>query len=221
MPAETALRPRRLFIAGSTGATGRTLLRIAGSHRSELLAHRRPHREVEPGRDGEAVFPLDDQKSLVDALRVCTTVVQLIGTMRKRFASGDTYETSDIGTTRSLVDAAKVAGIDHVVLLSSVGAGKPMGAYLQAKAKAEALVRESGISYTIFRPSAFMGEGHSIPGITVTLTKMLGMDRYRPIPIEDLARAILYTGLLRAPLNAEIEGAALWKVVEAARTGLE
>jgi uncharacterized protein YbjT (DUF2867 family) len=221
MPAETALRPRRLFIAGSTGATGRTLLRIAGSHRSELLAHRRPHLEVEQGREGEAVFPLDDQESLVDALRGCSTVVQLIGTMRKRFAAGDTYDSSDIGTTRSLVDAAKVAGIDHVVLLSSVGAGKPMGAYLQAKAKAEAIVRESGIPYTIFRPSAFMGEGNSIPGFTVTLTKIFGMDRYRPIPIEDLARAILYTGLQRAPLNTELEGAALWKVVEAARTGLE
>ena len=90
----------------------------------------------------------------------CTTVVQLIGTMRKRFAQGDTYESSDVGTTRQLVAAATEAQIDHFVLLSSVGADKPMGAYLKAKAEAERIVFDSGIPWTVFRPSSFDGGGH-------------------------------------------------------------
>src|SRR5207245_164039 len=94
------------------------------------------------------------------ALARCTTVTQLIGTTRKRFAAGDTYESSDIGTTRQLVDAAHAAGtIDHFILLTSVGAGKPRGAYLRAKAEAERIVIESGIAYTIFRPSFLIGGG--------------------------------------------------------------
>jgi uncharacterized protein YbjT (DUF2867 family) len=220
-PPHSSQRPRRLFIAGSTGATGRTLLRISGPHRSELVAFRRPRGESDQAKDAsEAVLPLDDREALVSALRGCTTAVQLIGTMRKRFAKGDTYETSDIGTTRSLVEASREAGVDHLVLLSSVGAGKPMGAYLEAKAKAETLVRESGIPYTIFRPSAFMGEEHRVPEIAETITKLFGMDRYRPIRLEDLARVILYAGLQRAPLKTELEGAALWQWVDEAKRAL-
>jgi uncharacterized protein YbjT (DUF2867 family) len=222
MPSDNlSRRPRRLFVAGSTGATGRTLLRISGPHRGELVAFRRPRGESDRAKDAsETVFSLDDHAALVNALRGCTTAVQLIGTMRKRFAKGDTYETSDIGTTRSLVEASREAGVDHLVLLSSVGAGKPMGAYLEAKAKAEALVRESGIAYTIFRPSAFMGEEHRVPAVAETITKLFGMDRYRPIHLEDLARALLYVGLQQAPLNVELEGTVLWKWVDEARRAL-
>ena len=131
--------------------------------------------------EGAAVLELADAPALETALSGaggaggCTTVVQLIGTMRKRFSTGDTYETSDIGTTQQLVDAAKKTGVDHLVLLSSVGAGSPMGAYLQAKARAEAIVRESGIPFTIFRPSAFVGEGHRPPPGMKLLTRALGL----------------------------------------------
>ena len=43
-------------------------------------------------------------------------MLQLIGTMRRRFASGDTYQTSDIDTTRALVRAAANASVDFDVV---------------------------------------------------------------------------------------------------------
>jgi uncharacterized protein YbjT (DUF2867 family) len=215
------VHPRRIFVAGSTGATGRTLMRLAAERgvADRVVPHLRPRgaatRSVDPP-DGAIVLDLGDAAALAAALAGFTTVVQLIGTMRKRFAAGDTYETSDIGTTRQLVDAAVRAGVDHVVLLSSVGAGKPMGAYLQAKARAEAIVRESGLAYTIFRPSAFYGEGHvGIPGAKTVLSA-LGWRRYEPIAVEALAAGILHAALTRAPLGVALEGQPLWSVVEAA-----
>src|SRR5215470_9066574 len=138
------MTPRRLFVAGSSGATGRLVVNLAGGQAIPCLAHVRPKPGRIPG-PGQAVFELSDRRALVSALRGCTTVLQLIGTMRSRFASGDTYETSDVGTTRDLVEGAREAGVDHLVLVSSVGAGRPVGAYLQAKAAAEALVRGAGI----------------------------------------------------------------------------
>lgn len=210
---------RKIFVAGSTGATGRTLMRVAQARgvRGELVAHVRP-RSASAAGDGTVVFDLADAAALTNALRGCTTVVQLIGTMRKRFAAGDTYESSDIGTTQSLVDAARAAGtVDHVVLLSSVGAGRPMGAYLHAKARAEAIVTGSGLPYTIFRPSAFYGEGHKgVPG-GKAVTRLLGLKKYEPIAVEELAAAILQTALLRSPLGVALEGQALWDVVAAAK----
>lgn len=210
------LSPRRLFIAGATGAVGRVLVPMARAAGVSLVAHARPKSANK--LDGALAFELDDSK-LVEAMRGCTTVVQLIGTMRKRFSSGDTYETSDIGTTRRLVEVARTTGVDHLILLSSVGAGTPRGAYLAAKARAEALVRESGVPFTILRPSAFEDrEGLSMPGVR-TLTRWLGLTRYQPIKVAELASALLRVALQRGPLGVELEGQPLWDVVEAAAAG--
>jgi uncharacterized protein YbjT (DUF2867 family) len=100
-----------------------------------------------------------------------------------------------------------------VVLLSSVGAGRPRGAYLQAKATAEAIVRDSGIAYTIVRPSMFVGEEHQPPKLIVALADRFAPASYRPIRLEQLAAAILRVALERAPLGAVLEGDALWQVV--------
>lgn len=212
------MRQRRLFVAGSTGATGRVLVPTAKRLGLEVVPHVRPKTAAGSASldPAAAVLELSDHAALVEALRGCTTVVQLIGTMRKRFATGDTYELSDIGTTRQLVDAAKEAGCDHVVLLSSFGAGKPVGAYLKAKARAEALVTGSGLDWTILRPSAFEGGGHKPPPGMRWVTETLGLDRYRPITLDQLAQALLFVAAERAPLGVALEGTPLWQVVDEA-----
>ena len=212
--------PRTLFIAGATGAVGRTVVRWAMARGADFVPHVRPKTAAQ----GKALHPraavleLADRPALVHTLRDRTTVLQLIGTMRSRFARGDTYETSDIGTTRQLVEAAKESGsIDHLILLSSVGAGRPLGAYLQAKARAEAIVLESGIPFTIFRPSAFEGEGHRVPGVFKTLTRAIGARSWEPIDVGDLAAALLQVAERREPLNTTLEGAPLWEMVASSR----
>lgn len=206
-----------LFVAGATGATGRTLVRLADRKHIALVPHVRPGREHGYGSRA-AVLELADGEALSRAMSGCSAVLQLIGTMRKRFARGDTYETSDIATTQQLVDAARRAGVGHIVLLSSVGAGRPTGSYLQAKAKAEAIVRDSGLAYTILRPSSFVGEGHKPPPGLLAVTRLLGLDSVRPIAIEDLAAALLHVALTGQPKAAILEGKSLWAVVDAAQS---
>jgi uncharacterized protein YbjT (DUF2867 family) len=210
-------RPRRIFVAGSTGATGRTVLRLAkdAGVRDRIVAHVRP-RSAHAAGDGTAVCDLSDATALGAALKGMTTVVQLIGTVRKRFASGDTYESSDIGTTRSLVQAARTAGVEHIVLLSAVGAGRPIGAYLRAKASAEELVVSSGIAHSIFRPSVFISETQrAIPGSRL-ITRLLHLRAYEPIELGDLAAAILRVALDGKPLGV-LEGKPMWDVVDASK----
>lgn len=213
---------RVLFLAGAAGATGTAIESLPRPSGVEIRAHLRPARAASGhpwSSDPHArIGDLGDSTWLDQALAGATTVVQLVGTMRKRFSRGDTYETSDIGTTRLLIEAARrVGGIDHVVLLSSVGAGRPIGAYLQAKAAAEAIVRDSGIPWTIFRPSSFDGGPHRPPPGMGGLLRMIAAlgarsvaDRLRPIPLDTLASAILAAAVQRAPLHAVLEGAALW-----------
>ena len=210
------MNPPLAFIAGSTGATGRTLQAIAQHNNISCTPHVRT-KSADKAPPNAAILDLDDSASLQDALSSCDVVVQLIGTMRKRFASGDTYETSDIGTTQLLVNAARESGVKHIVLLSSVGAGKPRGAYLKAKARAEAIVLESAIPYTIFRPSMFEGDYHGrIPGAR-KLTEFFGMKRYQPIALTELAGAILHVAQTSNPLGEILEGESLWREVERAR----
>jgi nucleoside-diphosphate-sugar epimerase len=210
---------RRLFIAGATGAVGRTGVRLAEQRGLDVVPHVRPKTAAQ-GKSlhpRAVVFELTESDALTEALRDRSTVLQLIGTVRSRFARGDTYETSDVGTTRQLVEAAKRSGsIDHFILLSSVGAGRPVGAYLKSKARAEAIVRDSGLPFTIFRPSAFMGEGHRVPMVFKTLTRAIGARTWEPIAVPELAAALLTVAERREPLNAVLEGAPLWQIVSTA-----
>lgn len=208
------MKARKLFVAGATGATGKVVVALAQERGIKIVAHVRP-KSAAFAPKGAAIVDLGDASALRAAMKGCTTVVQLIGTMKKRFASGDTYESSDIGTTRQLVDAAKASGVDHLVLLSSVGAGRPMGAYLEAKARAEAIVTESGIDWTIFRPSVLEGGERGAAPAMRAVTRLLGLKKYRPIRLEELAAAILHSAETRSPLGVALEGAALWKLVDA------
>ena len=207
---------RPIFVAGSTGAIGRAVCAAAESRQVAIRPHVRPASATKAGPDS-AVLDLGDADALAAALGDCASVVQLIGTMRKRFSTGDTYETSDIGTTRQLVAAAKRASLEHFVLLSSVGAGRPVGAYLKAKAEAERLVAEFGLPYTIFRPSSFDGDYHRPPPGMRALTRALGLKRYEPIAVTDLARAILHVAASRVAVGEVLEGDSLWRVVGEAR----
>jgi uncharacterized protein YbjT (DUF2867 family) len=209
------MTPRKIFIAGSSGAIGRTMVPLVPSTNTPYIAHYRP----KPGRvakENEAIFELSDKKALEEALKGCTTIVQLIGTMKNRFSAGDTYETSDIATTQYLAEAGRNAGADHFVLLSSVGAGGTFNAYLKAKGEAERIVKKNFPStYTIFRPSAFQGEGHSVPAIAKTVTRLLSLRKYEPIRVEQLASAILHVAVNRIPVESVLEGETLWGIVAA------
>jgi len=199
-----------VFVAGATGAVGTALLHRAQATGLAVRPHVRPQSEGKLSHPDRVVLDLASP-ALVDAMAGCTAVVQLIGTMRKRFHTGDTYETSDVGTTRHLVAAARANDVGHFVLLSSVGAGRPAGPYLQAKAAAEAVVVDAGLPYTILRPSAFEDrEGAWMPGAR-RVTRLLGLRRYEPIRLDEVALAIVRV-LQQGPVGV-LEGKALWNVV--------
>jgi uncharacterized protein YbjT (DUF2867 family) len=210
------MTPRRLFIAGATGAVGRVLLPLADARHVAVVPHVRPKSASTLTHPARAVLELSDP-ALAEAMRGCTTVVQLIGTMKKRFGSGDTYESSDVGTTRLLVEAAKQEGVDHLVLLSAALTGLGVGAYLKAKARAEALVRDSGLAFTILRPSSFSDRADT-PALVAALGAYMP-EAIRGITLEQLAKTILHVAVERAPLGATLEGATLWPVVRAATSG--
>jgi uncharacterized protein YbjT (DUF2867 family) len=199
----------KLFLAGATGAVGSLFLPLAEQSGHTVVPHVRPKSAAKTtlaAHPNACVADLGNTEAVAAAMAGCEAAVCLVGTMRSRFAAGDSYEASDIGAVREVVTAAKRAGVPRVVLLSSLGAGG-MGAYLKAKGEAERIVRESGLAYAIARPGAFAspedapqglhGARH-FPGFGKAFFAGLGAlglegfaHRYGPMPLEVLARALL------------------------------
>ncbi len=144
-------------------------------------------------------------------MRGCDAVVQLIGTVRARFAEGD-YHDIDYGATVALGEAAKAAGVPRLLLLSSVGAGSARGAYLAVKRKTEAWVQACGLEYTIVRPSFIVGEGRRAAQVLGFLTYPI--PSLRGIEVHDLARVFLRALERRDEVrNKILEGSTIWELL--------
>jgi uncharacterized protein YbjT (DUF2867 family) len=198
------------FVAGATGYTGRALMELFANEKSDWKP--RPHARSAGKLADAVVCDPRDVKALTDGMRGCDAVVQLIGTVKARFAEGD-YDDIDYGTTVALGEAAKAAGVPRLLLLSSVGAGKPRGKYLQVKRKTEEWVERSGLEYTLVRPSFIVGEGRRG-------AQLLGLVTYaipslRGIEVHELARVFLRALERRDEVRNQIlEGKSLWKLLE-------
>jgi uncharacterized protein YbjT (DUF2867 family) len=98
---------------------------------------------------------LRDPESLEFALRGVTTVVSATHSMLgKGESSSDIIDDEGV---RTLVDNAKLAGVANFIFVSVFGAtlDHPID-FWRTKARMERYVRESGMAYTLIRPTAFM-----------------------------------------------------------------
>jgi uncharacterized protein YbjT (DUF2867 family) len=98
---------------------------------------------------------LRDRASLDAALEGVETVVSTANSAMR--GGADNPQSVDLDGNRNLIDAARDAGVEHFVFVSLLGADPEHPApFLQAKGQSEAVLRESGMDYTILAPTAFM-----------------------------------------------------------------
>jgi nucleoside-diphosphate-sugar epimerase len=163
------------FVAGSTGYTGREVVRALRTRGIETVAHVRPDSpRLEEWRERFAAlgarvdstpWELSDMTATLAALRP-GAVFALLGTTRARARRAKTagkgdagYEAVDYGLTMLLLRAAERSGSrPRIVYLSSAGAGGGgRNAYLKARASVEQALREGGLPFTVARPSFITG----------------------------------------------------------------
>jgi NADH dehydrogenase len=104
----------------------------------------------------EIVFgDLKDPESVARAVTGIEIVVTTANSAKR--GGEDDLEAVDRRGNRVLIDAARLAGVQRVVFISVLGADLQSPApFLRAKAEAEAYLRESGLEYTVVRPTIFM-----------------------------------------------------------------
>ena len=217
----------RVFVAGATGATGVVFAPTATAAGLDLVLHVRPQSVNKLVDPRASVLDLSDAAGVQRAMGGCDALVSLVGTMRHRFEAGDTYATADVGTARQLVAGARAANIPRFLLLSAFLSGFP-DPYSRAKAASEAIVRESGLAWTIFRPSILVsppgaatsahGRREAPSGVDAlgrALRAVPGLrglaDDARPIPIEVVCRAMVRT--LLSPRDGRVlAGRDIWEI---------
>jgi uncharacterized protein YbjT (DUF2867 family) len=157
-----------VLVTGGTGRLGGAL--VARLDRPRVLSRRPwPGRVVGDLATGEG---LDDAVAGVSTIVHCATAPQ-----------------GDAAATEHLVAAARRAGTPHLVFVSIVGADAiPLG-YYREKVRAEGVVQESGLPWTILRATQF----HDLlvqvftSAARIGILPVLAATSFQPVALDDVA----------------------------------
>jgi uncharacterized protein YbjT (DUF2867 family) len=215
-PTKRAAEPRTVFVAGGTGYLGRAVI-------PELLARGHTLRAlVRPGSEGKlppgcrvVVGNALEAQSFVDAITPSDTFLQLVGTPSPSPRHAAEFERVDFGSLRASVAAASAARVSHFVYVSVAQPAPIMQAYVNVRARGEALVRESGIPATILRPWYVLGPRHRWPYLLLPIYGLLWLVPSKRETVRRLALITLQTmkrAIVAAIEDPVQEGARVWDV---------
>src|SRR5260370_3128726 len=152
---------------GANSAVGLAILRCGpkqGGTPNSVVAAVRSDRAAEQirSRVGSANrtvrISYDDPGSLDAALQGAAAVIHLTGILVERRES--TYEQANVASTQSVVEGARRCSVQKFILVSATGADeRSSNRYYRTKGQAEALVRTSGLAYTVLRAPLLLGPG--------------------------------------------------------------
>ena len=190
---------KRIVITGAFSYTGKYAARLLleGGYAVRTLTNH-PGRENSLGGRVE-VFPynFEHPERLAESLRGASA---LINTYWVRFPHGTATFEMAVRNTKTLIQAAKLAGIERIVHVSIANPSleSPLD-YYRGKAQLERAIIDSGLSYVILRPTVIFGaEDILINNIAWFVRKfpafaIPGNGRYqiRPIYVADMASLLV------------------------------
>ena len=183
-------------VTGAFGYTGRYIAQRLLDDGATVRSLTRNPASFSPFGDRVERYPLDfdDPVQLIESLRGADT---LYNTFWIRFAHGKVNHDAAVRNTRNLVDAAGFAGVRRIVHISitNASADSPLP-YFRGKGVVEEYIVESGLSYSIIRPTVIFGrEDILINNIAWFLRRfpvfpVAGRGDYliQPVFVDDVAR---------------------------------
>lgn len=162
-----------ILVTGGTGNLGRHVLPLLRERGHDVrVLSRTPHSE--PG------FVLGDTvggEGLDAAARGADTILHLAGSNK-----GD-----EVGTAH-IADAARGAGVRHVVMISVVGADAVPIGYFRSKDQSEKVLAASGVPFTVLRAAQFHDFVWGMLGglVKSPIVPVLGA-RFEPVAVEEVA----------------------------------
>ena len=198
----------KFAITGGTGFVGAHLIdaALAAGHTVSALT-----RKPQSARSGVewVAGDLADRDALTRLVEGADAVIHVAGLLSA--ANEAAFDRVNVAGTLATLDAARASGVRRFVFVSSLAAREPdLSMYGGSKARAEQIVRESELDWSIVRPPAVYGPGDRE---TLELFKMakFGLMLMPPagrlslIHADDLARLLLSLAAPGAPSRLTVE----------------
>lgn len=189
----------KIVVTGGTGFVGTHLVNalLRRGHSVAVLARHpddarnRFNRPVERVR-GDVLYP----PSLVSAFAGRDAVIHLVGIIHEK---GElTFDRIHREGTENVVAAARDANVRRLLHMSAMGTSDDSPSeYGRSKAAGERAVRESGLDWTVFRPSIVFGPGDGFVSLLAPIVRHnpvfipvigSGETRFQPVSVYDVAR---------------------------------
>lgn len=187
----------RIFVTGGTGFVGREIVRqLHGvGHKVRCLV-----RDAERAKQllplTVELYPgdLTDPDSFKAGLKECQAVIHLVGIIVEKGQA--TFERIHLQGTADLLRAASGAGVRRFIQMSALGSRPDAKSrYHRTKYQAEQAVIQSGLDWTIFRPSVIFGPGDQFVNLIARIIKSApvipiigpGESRIQPIGVRNVA----------------------------------
>ena len=187
----------RVLVAGGTGFIGGHVVAklSAAGHHVIVLARRRErarHLLLLPTVRVVEADPFEPA-TWARYTRDVTAAINLVGTLHAH--GRNSLERVHVALPRALTAACDKAGISRILHMSALGASPDAPSrYQRSKAAGEAVITESGLAWTIFRPSVVFGRNDTFLNLFAKLARwfpvlpLAGANaRFQPIYVGDVA----------------------------------
>lgn len=151
----------RVFLTGGSGFVGSAILSelLTRGYSINALIHRGTLPASSPELR-EIHGDLFDPQALDSGIAGCDAILHLIGIIMEKPSKQITFERLHFEATRQMVDAAKRNNVKRYIHMSALGTRPDaVSDYHRTKWRAEQYVRNSGLDWTILRPSLIHGPG--------------------------------------------------------------
>ena len=170
----------KVALIGGTGYVGSYII-------DELIDHDHvPRLLVRDGSEHKVTQPekceiingnIEDDEAIGQTLDDCDAVIYLIALIREFPSRGLTNEKLQFKGSKRVAEIAEEKGVKRFLLMSALGADpNPNGSkYMQAKHLAEQSIKNTGLNWTIIRPSSLFGDprGGERPEFCMMLDKLM------------------------------------------------
>ena len=198
---------KNVCVIGGSGFVGRHIVHLLSARGARVRVPTRSRERAKPLILLPTVEVVEadvhDPEALYRLLEGTDAVFNLVGILHET-RSGD-FPRVHAELPGKVLEAAQAVGVRRVLHMSALHAA-PDGPskYLRSKGEAEQRVRESGLDWTVFRPSVIFGREDSFLNLFAGLLKALPVvalakpnARFQPVFVEDVARA--FVGSLDLP----------------------
>ena len=185
-----------VLIAGGTGFVGKHLVRAFADTGHGIILARRPGSKAQtPEEKYVRVIDLDPRQGMAAEEIAADAIINLVGIIREFPSRGITFHKAHFEVTRNLVDFARKIGIPRFLQMSALGV-KPdaESSYMRTKYDGECYVQESGLHWTIYRPSVIFGPGDHVVTLFNSLIRRFpvigvvgdGQYKLQPVHVRDV-----------------------------------